>query len=176
MDFVDGLPKAMGVDTILVVVDRLTKKAHFLTLAHPYTAKEVAVVFMKEIVKLHGFPTPIVSNRDRVFISSFWTELFKLAGTQLKLSSAYHPQTDGQTKVVNRCVETYLRCLTEGKPKQWPKWLSWAEYWYNTNYHSAIKMTPFEDLYGRKPHVLVRGDANSTSVNEVQLLTKAGND
>lgn len=96
MDFIGGLPKAMGVDTILVVVDRLTKYAHFLALARSYNAKDVVAVFLKEIVKLQGFPTSIVSDRDRVFIRSFWSELFKLVGTKLKLISAYRPQIDGQ--------------------------------------------------------------------------------
>ncbi|CAJ2679667.1 unnamed protein product [Trifolium pratense] len=95
MDFIGGLPKVQGVDTIMVVVDRLTKYAHFLPVKHPYTAKDIAELFIKEIVRLHGFPSSIVSDRDRVFLSSFWTELFKQAGTKLKYSSAYHPQSDG---------------------------------------------------------------------------------
>ncbi|PNX76538.1 hypothetical protein L195_g032490, partial [Trifolium pratense] len=175
MDFIGGLPKAQGVDTIMVVVDRLTKYAHFLPICHPYTAKEVANVFIKEIVKLHGFPNSIVSDRDRVFLSSFWTEVFKQAGTKLKFSSAYHPQSDGQTEVVNRCLETYLRCLTGRQPKQWPRWLSWAEYWYNTNYHASLKTTPFEALYGRTPPVLVKGNESLSAIEEVNRLTAERN-
>lgn len=176
MDFIGGLPKAQGVDTILVVVDRFTKYAHFIPLSHPYSAKDVAELFIKEVVKLHGFPSSIVSDRDKIFLSSFWSELFKLSGTKLKYSSAYHPQTDGQTEVVNRCVETYLRCLTGQRPKQWPKWLSWAEYWYNTNYHASLKTTPFHALYGRPPPVLLKGDAHHSAVEEVNRLTAERND
>jgi hypothetical protein len=77
MDFIDGLPKVHGVDTIMVVVDRLTKYAHFLPVKHPYTAKDIAELFINEIVRLHGFPSSIVSDRDKVFLSSFWAEVFK---------------------------------------------------------------------------------------------------
>ena len=101
MDFIGGLPKTLGADTILVVVDRLTKYAHFLAIAHPYTTKDVAAIFVKEIVRLHGFPDSIITDRDRLFMSTFWTELFRLLGTKLKYSSAYHPQMDGQTGVTN---------------------------------------------------------------------------
>lgn len=128
MDFIGGLPKAQGKDTILVVVDRLTEYDHFFALSYPCAAKEVAELFIKEVVRLHGFLASIVSDRDRLFMSLFWKELFKTAGTQLKLSSAYHPQTDGQTEVANRCLEFYLRCLTGTKPKQWPNHLAWAEF------------------------------------------------
>jgi hypothetical protein len=175
MDFIGGLLVVQGIDTIMVIVDRLTKYAHFLPVKHPYTARDIAELFTKEVVRLHGFPSSIVSDRDKIFLSNFWSELFKLAGTKLKFSSAYHPQTDGQTEVVNRCLETYLRCVTGLKPKQWPKWLAWAEYWYNTNYHASLKTTPFEALYGRPPPILVKGDANLSAVEEVNRLTAERN-
>lgn len=159
----------------MVVVDRLSKYAHFFPISHPYTAKSVAEVFLQEVVRLHGFPSSIVFYKDKVFLSHFWMELFNLAGTKLKYSSAYHPQSDGQTEVVNRCLETYLRCVTGLKPKQWPKWLAWAEYWYNTNYHASLKTTPFEALYGRAPPVLIRGDTPGSVVDKISKLTMERN-
>jgi len=97
MDFIIRLPKSNGYDSILVVVDRLSKYDHFIPLRHPYSAKSVADVFVKEVVRLHGIPATIVSDRDSIFMSVFWKELFKLHGTQLNMSIAYHPESDGQT-------------------------------------------------------------------------------
>lgn len=148
MDFLGGLPKVRGKDTVMVVVDRLTKFAHFYALGHPFSAKDVVVVFIKEVVKLHGFPSTIISDRDPLFLSHFWKELFKMAGTHLKFSTSYHPQTNGQTEVTNRCLETYLRCFVGPKPKHWLECLPWAEFWFNSNFNISIGMTPFKALYG----------------------------
>ncbi|PNX58197.1 transposon Ty3 gag-pol polyprotein, partial [Trifolium pratense] len=98
MDFITGLPSSQGYTVILVVVDRLTKFAHFIPLKTDYTSRSVAEAFMHHIVKLHGMPKSIVSDRDKVFTSQFWQQLFKLQGTSLTMSSAYHPQTDGQSE------------------------------------------------------------------------------
>lgn len=132
-------------------MDRLTKAAHFIPLSHPYTTTEVTQAFLDNIFKLHGMPTTIVSDRDPIFTSAFWKALFTLQRTGLCLSSAYHPQTDGQTEVINRCLEKYLRCLAGDRPKQWAKWLPLAEWWYNTTYHASTGITPYEALYGQPP-------------------------
>ncbi|GKC80237.1 ty3-gypsy retrotransposon protein [Tanacetum coccineum] len=117
MDFIESLPLSHSKSTLLVVVDRLSKPAHFLPITHPYTASQVAQLFLDNVYKLHGLPKTIVGDRDKIFMSLFWQSLFKMLQVKLKMSTAYHPQTDGQTEIVNKCLETYLRCMTREKPK-----------------------------------------------------------
>ncbi|KAL3497445.1 hypothetical protein ACH5RR_040177 [Cinchona calisaya] len=111
MDFIKGLPRSASCNTIFVIIDRFTKYGHFFPITAYYIAQSVASVFFDNVYKLHGLPKTIVSNKDKVFTSLFWQELFGKLGTELHLSSAYHPQTDGQTERLNRCLQTYLRCL-----------------------------------------------------------------
>jgi hypothetical protein len=152
MDFIDGLPQSRQFNCILVVVDKLSKYAHFIPLRHPYTASKVAEAFVDNIYKLHGMPKSLVSDRDPVFTSQFWKSVFQATGTQLRLSTANHPETDGQTERVNQSIECYLRCFISSHPQHWVKWLSLCEFWYNSNWHSSLGKSPFEVLYGRKPH------------------------
>jgi len=98
-------------------------------------------------------PQSMVSDREKVFTSTVWAELFKMEGVQLKYSTSYHPQTDGQTERVNQCLEMYLRCAISEVPRQWKSWLSQAEFWYNTTFHSALGCTPFKALYGYDPTI-----------------------
>lgn len=172
MDFIDGLPLSYCKTTIFVVVDRFSKYGHFAAIKHPYTAPQVDQVFFEEIFRLHGMPSSIVCNRDPTFTSSFWRELFHLNGIQFKFSSAYHPQTDGQTEVVNRTIEMYLRCFTSSNPKKWVSWFPWVEFCYNTSVHSATKRTPFEIVYGRAPPSLlsyVLGTTKNAAVEETLI-------
>ena len=117
----------MGKEVILMVVDRFSKYGHFVALSHPYTVEVVAQAYLDNIYKLHGLPRSIVSDKDTIFLSSFWQSLFAVLGVDLLLSSSYHPQTDGQTEVLNRCLENYLRYMYAQNPKDWAKWLSLAE-------------------------------------------------
>ena len=170
MDFIDGLPRSQRMDVIMVVVDRLTKYVHFIALSHPYSAAKVAHLFAQHVFKLHGMPTSLVYDRDPIFTAKFWAELMQLQGVQLAMSTAYHPQTDGQTKVVNKSLEHYLRSFSADRPSEWYDWLYLAEFWFNTNYHTATKLTPFEALYGTAPPRLLDYIPSTTQVAAVDTL------
>jgi hypothetical protein len=126
MYFITGLPKSEGKSAIMVVVDRLTKYAHFCALSHPFKASTIATPFMDIVQKLHGTPKIIVSDRDPFFTRNFWTKLFSCMVTQLAHRSSYHPQSDGKNEIVNKCFEGYLRCFVSNKQTQWVKWLTLA--------------------------------------------------
>jgi transposase InsO family protein len=155
------------VAVILTVVDRFSKSAHFIPLGHPYSAASVAKAFFDSIVRLHGLPTSIVSDRDSVFTSNMWKDLFRLTGTKLCTSSAFHPQTDGQSEVTNRIIVVYLRCLAGDRLRSWLRWLPWVEYCYNTSYQLALKTTLFEVVYSRAPPHMLPYQAGSTRVAAV---------
>lgn len=148
MDFITGLPKTQGKDCIYVVVDRLTKYARFIAISTEFKAPQIAEVFFKEIFRLHGLPRTIVSDRDNRFLSNFWQELFRLSGTELTPTTSYHPQTDGQTEIVNKWIEGYLRNYATGQQNAWGKWLHLGEYCCNNTHHMSIRMSPFKALYG----------------------------
>nr|KYP43838.1 Retrotransposable element Tf2 [Cajanus cajan] len=151
MDFITSLPSSYGYTVIWVVCDRLSKYSHFVALPTRFTAQQLAQRFMQEIFRLHGPPKTIISDRDPIFLSQFWREIFKAQGTTLKYSSSYHPQTDGQTEVLNRTLECFLRCFVSDTPRSWFRFLHIAEFWYNTSKHSSLSTSPFHVLYGRTP-------------------------
>ncbi|GJW17301.1 transposon ty3-G gag-pol polyprotein [Tanacetum coccineum] len=151
MDFVTGLPTTQKRhDAIWVVVDRLTKSAHFLPIRKNYGISKLAEIFRQEIVRLHGTPTSIVSDRDPKFTSRFWKGLQKAWGTRLKFSTAFHPQTDGQSERTIQTLEDMLRACALEWTGSWDEYLCLVEFAYNNSWHASIKAAPFELLYGRK--------------------------
>ena len=150
MDFTVGLPMiAHQHDVIIVTIDQLTKVEHFSPMRSSYTIDFVANVFMCDIVRLHGIPRKIILDRDPVFTFAFWTSLQHDLGVQLNFSSAYHPETDGQTKRVNQILEDMLRMYLMDRQTHWEDYLYLVEFAYNNGYHSSIGMAPFQALYGR---------------------------
>ncbi|GKA71621.1 retrotransposon-related protein [Tanacetum coccineum] len=147
MDFIEGLPSSHRKTVIMVIINRLSKYGHFIPLSHPFKAAQIAQVFLDIVYKLHGLPKTITSDRDKNFI-----------------------------KVVNMCLECYLRCMTSEQSKEWVRWLSLAEFWYNTNYHTAINTTPFEVVYGQSPptHVsYMAGDSHMKAVDRTLVAREA---
>jgi hypothetical protein len=119
MDFIERLPLSKHKNLILVVVDRFTKYAHFIAMTHPITVGSVARAVIDNIFKLHGLPSMIATDRDRIFTSASWQKMFKAPDVKLHFSTCYHPQTDGQTERVNQCLENYLRCMAFAQPTKW---------------------------------------------------------
>jgi hypothetical protein len=151
MDFIVGLPNtSQKHNSIWVIIDRLTKTAHFLPVHTTYTAKKYAKVYLEQIIRLHGVPKTIISDRGAQFIARFWEQLQSSLGTKLIRSSAYHPQTDGQTERVNQILEDMFRACIIHYDTNWDKCLGLAEFSYNNSYQSSLQMAPFEALYGRR--------------------------
>ena len=152
MDFIMDLPRtSSGYNAIMVVVDRFSKRSHFIPYKTTYNAKQTAEIFFKEIYKLHGLPTKIISDRDTRFRSTFWRHLFSKFGTRLAMSTAHSPTTDGQTERTNRTLEDMLRCYTDNCHRTWDMFLPAAEFCYNNTIHSAHGHTPFYLDLGHHP-------------------------
>eukprot|EP00253_Pinus_taeda_P015383 PITA_15383 len=149
--FITGLPKSKrNNDSITVVVDKLSKSAHFISVQSTYHAAQIANIFMQSIFKLHGLPKTMIFDRDVKFTSAFWRTLFEGLGTQLNFSIAYHPQTDGQTEQVNQVVEDMLRSYVIQRSTRLEEYLHLVEFAYNNGYHASLQMSPFKVLYRRK--------------------------
>ena len=151
IDFIVGLPPTQkGYNSIWVIVDRLTKSAHFILVRSNYRPSDYVELYFSQIVKLHGVPQTIVLDRGPQFTARFWEHLYSLLGTKLVRSPAYHPQTSGQTKRVNQILEDMLRACVISSKGAWEKWIPLVEFSYNNSYQESIQIGPFEALYGRK--------------------------
>ncbi|GKD92900.1 putative reverse transcriptase domain-containing protein [Tanacetum coccineum] len=177
MDFITKLPRTTnGYDTIWVIVDRLTKSAHFLPMRETDPMERLMKLYMKEVVTRHGVPVSIISDRDGRFTSLFWKALHKALGTRLDMSTAYHPETDGQSERTIQTLEDMLRACVLDFGKNWDRHLPLVEFSYNNSYHTSIKAAPFEALYGRKCRSPVCwaevGDAQLTGPAIIHETTK----
>ncbi|GJR55761.1 putative reverse transcriptase domain-containing protein [Tanacetum coccineum] len=151
MDFITKLPRSsQGFDTIWVIVDRLTKSAHFLPIRENDPLDKLARLYLNRIVARHGIPASIICDRDGRFTSNFWRSFQKALGTDISMSTAYHPETDGQSERTIQTLEDMLRACVIDFGKGWVKHLPLAEFSYNNSYHASIKAAPYEALYGRK--------------------------
>ncbi|KAJ9544262.1 hypothetical protein OSB04_023969 [Centaurea solstitialis] len=167
MDFVTKLPKTKkGHDTIWVIVDRLTKSAHFLPIKETYSIDKLARLYVDEVVMRHGVPISIISDRDSRFTSRFWQSLQAALGTRVDLSTAYHPQTDGQTERTIQTLEDMLRACVIEFGGSWDDHLPLVEFSYNNSYHASIQCAPYEALYGRQ----CRSPLNWLEVGENKLF------
>jgi hypothetical protein len=148
MDFIVGLPRTRdGYDSIWVIVDMLTKVAHFIPVKTTYLGAQLAELYMSRIVCLCGVPKKIVPDQGTQFTLRFWKRLHESMDNKLNFSSAYHPQTDGQTERTNQMLEDMLRACTLKHGRSWDKSLPYAEFSYNNSYQGSLKMAPFEALY-----------------------------
>nr|GEX85478.1 putative reverse transcriptase domain-containing protein [Tanacetum cinerariifolium] len=167
MDFINKLPRTRSEhDSIWIIVDRLTKSAHFLAVREDYKIEKLARLYINEIIARHGVPVSIISDHDNYFTSRFWKSLQKALGARLDLSTAYHPETDGQSECTIQTLEDMLRACAMDFGGNWDTHLPLVEFSYNNSYHSSIKCAPFEALYGRKCQTLIAW----TEVGEGKLL------
>jgi hypothetical protein len=154
-DFVVDLPVSHGYDSVLVFIDRLTKMSHFIPCNKTATAPDFARMFLDYVVRIHGLPDSIVSDRGSIFTSKFWKALSRMMGTKQRLSTAFHPQTDGQTERMNQTMEQYLRMYCNYQQDDWAELLSLAEFSYNNAFQQTIKCSPFYANYGYHPRFTV---------------------
>ena len=179
MEFITDLPISDGYDTILVVIDRLTKMSYFIPCRKDLNPRQFARLFLKEIIRLHGIPRDIITDRGILFTAEFWKHTTKKLGIKRRLSTALHPQTDGQTERTNGILEQYLRAYINYHQDNWNELLPLAEFAYNNGYQEIIKTTPFYANYGINPehqlitHMMTEKITLATSMKELHDTLRA---
>jgi transposase InsO family protein len=168
MDFITDLPTVKAKNSILVVVDRLTKMAHFTPCSKSIMVEETIQLILDGIVRLHGLPEEIVSDTGPQFASKFWHRLFELLRVDIWLSSAFHPETDGQTERINHTLEQYLRCTMNYQQDDWLDLLSQVEFAYNNTTHASTRISPFFANYSFHPRFSheIPGDSVNPSADK----------
>jgi len=169
MDFITELPRSEGCDQLWVIVDRFTKMAHFIPLKEK-TALDLARIFAKEIWKNHGLPTDIVTDRDLRFTSEVWREFLKILEIRPRMSTAFHPQMDGQTERLNQTIEAYLRAFVGHEQDDWVRLLPMAEFAYNNSVTTGNGVTPFYANYGFHPQTINPPDKKDEPFNPASMV------
>lgn len=170
MDFIVKLPRSRSFDSVLVVVDRFTKMAHFIPCKESCTSAELANLVFAHVFKLHGLPDSIVSDRGPQFVSKFWKHLLQHLQIERNLSSARHPESDGQTERVNQILEQYLRCFVDSMQTNWSSLLPMAEFAYNNSFHSSSGFSPFYSNYGFHPRFDLGNTATTPNPSTTSYL------
>jgi len=173
LDFITGLPLSQGGNTqIVVFIDRLTKMTHIAALRENASAMDVVRVFRREVFRLHGLPRNLVSDRDAKFTSQLWQDIFKLLGTKVNMTTAYHPQGDGQVENMNQTLENMLRAWVNANLDNWDELLDCAEFAINNAYNASVKNTPFRLNYGQNPLTPLGMLAESKVVGALEFATE----
>ena len=179
MDFITDLPISDGYDTILVVIDRLTKMSHFIPCNKNLDAQQFATLFLKEIIRLHGILRDFITDMGSLFTSDFWKETMEKLRIERRLSTAFHLQTDGQTKPTNGILEEYLRAYVIYQQDNWNELLPMAEFTYNNGYQETLKTTPFYANYGINlkyqliTHMMTQKVTSATGMKELHDTLQA---
>ena len=184
MDFVSSFPLTQQKhDYVWVIIDKLTKSAHFIPVRMDYSMDRLVELYVEEIVRFHGVPLSIMSDRDPRFTSRFWKELQSTLGTKLKFTTTFHPQTDGQSERLNQVLEDMLRGCVMEFSGSWDKYIPLMEFAYNNSFQSSIGIAPYEALCGRKcrtpvcwtelnDHKVIGPDIVKDTEEKVQVIRK----
>lgn len=165
-----------GHSVIIVVIDRLSKYCHLGSLSAKYSSSMVVDYFTCKGIRLHGIPKTIVSDKDKIFLSRLWKEIFMRSETTLSISPSYHRETDGQMKIVNKMIEQYLHIAIHENPRSWIELLSWAELCYNMSHHHSLGTSPFQVVYGRPPPEIIDYRPEDSNMEAVDFLLKCWNE